>query len=209
MENSSDDANGPNQGGRESRGKALDLDAVIQRAILGDPESLAELYRQFRPRILGLCRHMLGSREGAEDATSEVFIRLKRGIAGYNGSVPFLTWLYSIASHHCVDLIRRRQVEQRIIVEEDTETRPAAGGATSPLDEVMMAEQNAEVRRAIGLLPGKYRLPLVLRYYSDFSYDEIARQLGLQRAHVATLIFRGKQELRQTLAKKREMWTSR
>lgn len=155
------------------------------------------------------CADICWVREGAEDATSEVFIRLKRGIAGYNGSVPFLTWLYSIASHHCVDLIRRRQVEQRIIVEEDTETRPAAGGATSPLDEVMMAEQNAEVRRAIGLLPGKYRLPLVLRYYSDFSYDEIARQLGLQRAHVATLIFRGKQELRQTLAKKREMWTSR
>jgi RNA polymerase sigma-70 factor, ECF subfamily len=203
METESIDANGPNQVGRESRGEALDLDAVIQRAITGDSESFAELYRRFRPRMLGLCQHMLGSREAAEDATSEVFIRLKRGIAGYNGSVPFLGWLYSIASHYCVDLIRRRQVERRFMVEEDTEAQPEAVGATSPLDEAMMAEQNADVRKAIGLLPEKYRLPLVLRYYSDFSYDEIARQLGFQRAHVATLIFRGKQELRQILTRKK------
>jgi RNA polymerase sigma-70 factor, ECF subfamily len=203
METESNDGNGPNQDGRESRSDALDLDAVIQQAIIGDSESFAELYRHFRPRILGLCRHMLGSREAAEDATSEVFVRLKRALAGYNGSVPFLGWLYSIASHHCVDLIRRRQVEQRFMVEEDTETQPAGRGATSPLDEAMMAEQNAEVRKAIRLLPEKYRLPLVLRYYSDFSYDEIARQLGFQRTHVATLIFRGKQELRQILTRKK------
>lgn len=208
MGTESNHANGPNQDGRKSWGEPLDLDAVIQRAIVGDSESFAELYRQFKPRTLGLCRHMLGSREAAEDATSEVFVRLKRGLAGYNGSVPFLSWLYSIASHHCVDLIRKRQVEQRFIVEGDTEAQPAGGGATSPLDEAMMTEQNAEVRKAIGLLPEKYRLPLVLRYYSDFSYDEIARQLGFQRAHVATLIFRGKLELRQILTRRKGKGTS-
>ncbi|MFI5174007.1 MAG: RNA polymerase sigma factor [Terriglobia bacterium] len=200
METRSNDSKGPNQDGQGCRSEALNLEALIQQASSGDSESFAELYRTFRPRMLGLCRHMLGSREAAEDATSEVFLRLKRAIASYNGSVPFLSWLYSIASHHCVDVIRRRQVEQRFLVDGDTEAQPAAGEPNSPLDEAMMLERNTEVRKAIALLPEKYRLPLVLRYYSDFSYDEIARQLDLQHAHVATLIFRGKQELRQILS---------
>jgi RNA polymerase sigma-70 factor, ECF subfamily len=208
METRSNGAKEPGQDRREDRSEALNLETVIQQASLGDTESFAELYRRFRPRMLGLCRHMLGSREAAEDATSEVFLRMQRAISSYNSSVPFLSWLYSIASHHCVDVIRRRQVEQKFIIVEDTDIQAAAGGATSPLDEAMMAERNAEIKNAIGLLPEKYRLPLVLRYYSDFSYDEIARQLGLQHAHVATLIFRGKQELRQILSRGEEKRTS-
>jgi len=55
------------------------------------------------------------------------------------------------------------------------------------------------VKKAIAALPQLYRVPLTLRYYSDLSYDEIAEQLGLGRANVATLIFRAKQQLRRAL----------
>ena len=77
---------------------------------------------------------------------------------------------------------------------------PVAISPTSPLNELLHSERVDAVRAAIEKLPPKYRAPLALRYYSDLSYDEIAEQLGMKRPQVATLIFRAKQELRQSLA---------
>jgi RNA polymerase sigma-70 factor (ECF subfamily) len=70
----------------------------------------------------------------------------------------------------------------------------------SPLGAVISKEERARVRETIARLPENYRVPLVLRYYSELSYDEIAHQLGVERNNVAALIFRAKQELRRRLA---------
>jgi len=70
----------------------------------------------------------------------------------------------------------------------------------SPLGNVIRMAEQAEVRAAITRLPENYRVPLVLRYYSELSYDEIGQHLGLQKNQVAVLIFRAKQELRRKLA---------
>ena len=84
---------------------------------------------------------------------------------------------------------------------EEAEADPAllevAGPGPSPLSEVISAEGQAAIRRAIARLPENYRVPLVLRYYSELSYDEIAHRLGLKRDHVAVLLFRAKRELRR------------
>jgi RNA polymerase sigma-70 factor (ECF subfamily) len=88
-----------------------------------------------------------------------------------------------------------------VIVEvEDDRISQAPSSELSPLGAVLRTEERVQVRDAIARLPVKYRVPLVLRYYSDLSYDEIAQQLSLPRNHVATLIFRAKQELRRKLA---------
>ena len=73
-------------------------------------------------------------------------------------------------------------------------------GEPSPLGAVMSKEERGQVRDAIARLPVNYRVPLVLRYYSELSYDEIAQQLDLQRNSVAVVLFRAKQELRRKLA---------
>lgn len=75
----------------------------------------------------------------------------------------------------------------------------APSAEPSPLGAVIGKEERERVRDAIAGLPDSFRLPLVLRYYSELSYDEIALQLGLQRNNVAILIFRAKQELRRKL----------
>jgi len=178
----------------------LDIETIVRRAGLGESEAFAELYRRFAQRVLAICRHMLGSRESAEDAASEVFVRLPHSIATYDGSVPFEHWFVRVASNHCVDLLRRRQLQQRWIVDASADTVPAASAWPTPLAEAITAETSARVRRAIERLPAQFRAVLVLRYYSDLSYDEIAQQLRLKKTHVATLIFRAKQELRQALA---------
>src|SRR5271156_1916071 len=92
-----------------------DLESVIERAQGHDAEALGEIYRLHVRRVFGLCRYMLESRESAEDATSEVFLKLQRSIESYDGSIPFPRWLLRVAGNQCIDALRRRQ--RRVIVE--------------------------------------------------------------------------------------------
>jgi RNA polymerase sigma-70 factor, ECF subfamily len=175
------------------------LQMVISRAMNDDADALGELYRLFRARVFGLCRHLLGRQEDAEDATSEVFARLPNAMKSYEQSLPFPRWLLSVTSHHCVDKLRRRQLEQRLFEPEPVETLTLPVREPSPLQQVISDESRDRVKKAIEALAEQYRVPLALRYYSDLSYDEIAEQLNLSRANVATLIFRAKQQLRRAL----------
>jgi RNA polymerase sigma-70 factor, ECF subfamily len=178
-----------------------DLGSVIERARGHDAEALEEIYHRYARRVFGLCRYMLDSRESAEDATSEVFLKLQRSIESYDGSIPFPRWLLRVAGNQCIDVLRRRKRAQQVIaeVEEGVAVIEAASSELSPLGEVLSTEERAQVRDAIARLPENYRVPLVLRYYGELSYDEIAQQLGLQRNYVAALLFRAKQELRRKL----------
>jgi len=204
------DAKRNNAKGSQSReGKAThregpDLESVIERAQGHDAEALGEIYRLYVRRVFGLCRYMLDSRESAEDATSEIFLKLQRSIESYDGSIPFPRWLLRVACNKCIDVLRHRKRGRQVIeeVEEGVAVIEAASSEPSPLGAVLSTEARAQVRDAIARLPENYRVPLVLRYYSELSYDEIAQQLGLQRNYVAGLIFRAKQELRWTLRRR-------
>jgi RNA polymerase sigma-70 factor, ECF subfamily len=203
MDTESNKAKGPQpHEGKAKQMEGLDLENVIERARGHDAEALGEIYRRYVRRVFGLCLYMLDSRERAEDATSEVFLKLQRSIESYDGSTPFPRWLLRVASNQCIDVLRRRQRGRHVIVEvEDGATViEARSSELSPLGAVIKKEERAEVRDAITRLPVNHRVPLILRYYSELSYDEIAQQLGLQRNYVATLIFRAKQELRRKLA---------
>jgi len=179
-----------------------DLESVIERAQGHDAEALGEIHRRYARRVFGLCRYMLDSRESAEDAASEVFLKLQRSIDSYDGSIPFPRWLLRVAGNQCIDVLRRRRRTQKVIVEveDGAAAIEAASPEPSPLGALINAEERAQLQGAIARLPENHRVPLVLRYYSELNYDEIGQQLGLQRNHVAALIFRAKQELRRKLA---------
>jgi RNA polymerase sigma-70 factor (ECF subfamily) len=180
--------------------EGLDLESVVERARGQDAEALGELYRRYVRRVFGLCRYMLDSRESAEDATSEVFLKLQRSIESYDGSIPFPRWLLRVAGNQCIDGLRRRGRRVIVEVEDGAAVIEAASPEPSPLGAVISTQERAQVRDTIARLPENYRVPLVLRYYSELSYDEIAQKLDLERNHVAALIFRAKQELRRRLA---------
>lgn len=176
------------------------LEAVLPRARAGDAAAFAEVYRAFSRRVFGLCRHLLGSAEAAEDATSEVFLRAQRAMSTYDTALPFPRWLLSIAGNYCIDLLRRRRLEARLFVPEEADLAEPAGGGPSPLAGILTLERQQAVRAAVETLPERYRAPLLLRYYADMSYEEIGASLRLPRSQVATLIFRAKKELRRALA---------
>jgi RNA polymerase sigma-70 factor, ECF subfamily len=176
------------------------LPLLLARAAAGDRDALGELYRRFHPRVLGLCRYILGSPAEAEDTASDVFARLGNAMKTYDSSLPFPRWLLSVASHQCVDQLRRRRVEQRLFEPAEAEALPAAVAEPSPLQSLISSESRERVRQAIAELPERYRVPLTLRYYSELTYDEIGAVLRTPRANVATLIFRAKKQLRTALA---------
>jgi RNA polymerase sigma-70 factor (ECF subfamily) len=188
--------------GESRQMEGLGLESVIQRAQVHDAEALGEIYRRYVRRVFGLCRYMLNSRESAEDATGEVFLKLQRSIEGYDGSIPFPRWLLRVAGNQCIDALRRRQRGQKVFVEVEDQAvvTEAASSEPSPLGAVISAQEKAQVRDSSERLAENYRVPLVLRYYGELSYDEIAEELGLERNNVAALIFRAKQELRRRLA---------
>src|SRR5213082_93559 len=141
--------------GKAKQMEGLDLESVIERARGHDAEALGEIYRRYVRRVFGLCRYMLDSRERAEDATSEVFLKLQRFIKSYDGSIPFPRWLLRVAGNQCIDALRRQRRGRQVIVEvEDVTTViEAASAEPSPLGAVMGKEERAQVRDAIAGLP--------------------------------------------------------
>src|SRR5207244_2642042 len=108
-------------------------------------------------------------------------LRAQRKLATYDPSLPFSSWLSGIASHYCIDLLRRRSTEKRIFDLDSQDAPEAPTGGLTPLGELIAAERGHDVRNALSQLSGKYRVPLVLAYYNEMSYDEIAAALGLGR----------------------------
>ncbi len=164
-----------------------------------DKAAFDALYREHYRRVHGLCRRMLGGATDAEDATQEVFMRGYRSFGRYGSQDPFGPWINTIATNYCIDVLRGNRRVRDLFSEE---TEPAE--AESPLENgaaPLIRSQDAEsVNRAVEALPEQYRLPIVLAYYSDASYDEIAETLGITRNHVGVLLLRGRKKLRAHLA---------
>jgi RNA polymerase sigma-70 factor, ECF subfamily len=164
----------------------------------GEHPELAEIFAAHSRRVTGLCRQLLRDQSAAEDAASEVFLKVREGMAGYDPSVPLERWVLRIAANHCIDVIRRRRLERRwFSTDEDAADGP--DGRETPLTLMLLKEQREAVERCIGRLDEPYRIPLVLRYYAELSYDEIAAELEIEKTQVAGRLFRAKQMLRVLL----------
>jgi RNA polymerase sigma-70 factor (ECF subfamily) len=175
------------------------LSEVLERAERGEGEAFGEIYRRFSRRVFGLSLHLLGSREDAEDATNEVFLKVRGALSRYDRSVPFGAWAMTITANHCLDRLRRRRRESWLFdPAADAVAAPATG--LSPLAELLAEEQRSALARAFAALPERYRIPLVLRYHAEMSYAEIAERLGTSREQVGVALFRGKERLRLALA---------
>jgi len=172
---------------------------AVARARAGDAESWVQIYREMGPAIFRFCRRALPTREDAEDATMEIFSKLWEGkLSQYDETRSFSAWLYRVAANHCWDILRRRKIRQDKETE-DVENVPLEHPDPSQLDRMIEQKTSEEVRHALQKLGARARMALVLRYYSDMSYDEIADALGVRRAFVGVVLLRARHELRQAL----------
>lgn len=174
-----------------------ELRRLLARARKGDAEAWGELYRRFAPAIERFCRHALANPQDAEDATGDIFIKLRAKLGQYDPERPFSPWLYRLAGNYCWDLLRQRNRRGFETEAGDDLPLPAAPGQ---LDEIMARQSAEAMRRALEQLPERSRLALTLRYYSELSYEEIAEVLRLPRGYIGVVLLRARQQLRQALS---------
>lgn len=185
---------------RKSTGEmsAAELAEVLSQVRAGDADAWGELYRLYAPAIFRFCRRALPTREDAEDATTEIFVKVRQKLGMYDASRPFTAWLYKVASNHCWDALRRRRIRQDLETG-DLETMPLEHPDPSQLERLQTAHTSKQVRAALAKLPDRARMALVLRYFAEMSYDEIAETLGVRRAFVGVLLLRARHVLRDVL----------
>ncbi len=172
----------------------------LARARSGDREAFGRLASHYRPDVERLCRRLLGSAVDSEDASQESFARAHAALGSYDPARPFRRWLLAIAAHCAIDALRRRRREARLFEGEAIDTDALADPGPSPLQHGLSAESRRLLLAAIEAQPDLYRAPLVLRYYADLDYGEIAEILCVSRNQVATLLFRARRRLREALA---------
>jgi len=173
----------------------------VARARAGDADAWGELYRQYAPAIFRFCRRAMPTREDAEDATMDIFLKVRQKLSQYDASRPFGAWLYTVAANHCWDLLRRRKVRQDLETG-DVEEMPLQHPDPGQLEKLIDHRTGQQVRRALDRLPARSRMALVLRYYADMSYDEIAEALGVRRAFVGVVLLRARHQLRDGLGER-------
>ena len=163
---------------------------TIAAAAAGDVTAFEHLYRQFSPRVYGLCLRLTGQREAAEDCTQESFVAAWRSLARFERRSRFSTWMHRIAVH-CV-LSRRKGLRAEYEVAEPSfglPDRADPGSGAPPLD----------VERAIAALPDGARHVLVLVGIYGYSHAEAAHALGIAEGTCKSQLHRARQLLASTL----------
>lgn len=168
----------------------------IRRAQDGDEAAFARLVEAYQGSVYNLCYRMLGNARDAEDAAQETFLRAFRGLRRYDPKRKFSTWILSIASHYCIDQYRRRRVPT---VPFEAFPRPDFPG-TDPTPEAVFSqgEEQRRVRKLLESLSPTDRAAVVMLYWYDFSYVEIAETLSLSVSAVKSRLHRARKSLAKT-----------
>src|SRR6266853_5162728 len=167
---------------------------LVELVLADDQEAFATLVERYKDAVQNLAYRMLGNVTEAEDVTQETFVRAYTQLATYKPAHKFSTWLLSIASHLAIDQLRRRRF-LALPLEDVPFLDWIADLGTGPEQSALEGEQQDEVQVYLQRLPGKYRAVIVLRYWYDFSYEEIARTLDLTPALVKARLHRARELL--------------
>ena len=186
----------------------LDSDkSLIDAHIRGDRRAFGELVRRYGDSVLGYLVRMTGNREQAEDFFQETFQRVHEKGHTFRGE-RFKSWLFTIATRVAIDGLRKGRRQPVVSLNRsfgcsdgscDELGAVTAADCCDPSQEAEMAEQKAQVRRAVDELPAKQRATLVLAYYQQLSYPEVAEVLGCSTGTVKVQMSRALRTLAQRL----------
>lgn len=166
----------------------------VKAALSGDQEAFAELVYAYQDAVYNLCYRMLYDRGEAEDAAQEAFLRAYLNLQRYDPSRSFKTWLLTIASNYCIDRIRRRRM-QWLSLEDPLPNLTLREDEPEPEDVTILHEQSLALQKLLAKLPPDYRAAVVLRYWYDYSYVEIADILDATESAIKSRLFRARQML--------------
>ncbi len=159
----------------------------------GDPEAQRRVFERYKDRVFSIALNFLkGDDAAAKDVTQEVFVKVFRAAPSFRQDARFSTWLYRIVANACMDELRRRR---RLVLVGDVP--PRMHPTVAPIEH---AELDADVTAALGRLSPKLRIAVLLRYFDDLTYDQMAEALGVTHGTVASRLNRAHKFLARELA---------
>ena len=155
----------------------IDLKLIVEQVKSGDVQAYTHLIRRFQKQIYLYCYYMLGSKEEAEDASQDVFIKGLENIKNFSYTVSFSAWLYKIAHHHCIDLTKKKNKGFKFWTGYRKEQE---------YDEIHRHEYRYAdiIHELLEKLNGDERRILLLRSLEEYSFDEIATIMELKPSTV-------------------------
>jgi|SRR5437588_2147745 RNA polymerase sigma factor (sigma-70 family) len=174
---------------------------LVELILKGNQEVFSVLVERYKDAVQNLAYRMLGNATEAEDITQETFVRAYTQLATYKPVHKFSTWLLSIASHLAIDQLRRRRF-LALPLEDVPFLEWIVDVGISPEQSALQGEQQDEIQSYLERLPGKYRAVIILRYWYDFSYDEIATALKLTPPLVKARLHRARELLARYMQQK-------
>lgn len=183
---------------------------LVQQALQsGDQQAYASLLNKYRDTLYFMMLKMTGNPSDADDLTIEAFGKAFKNLAQYTPDFAFSTWLFKIAANNCIDFLRknkRLQFTDNLFDDEESNDAPAniPAEGLDPEEQVIEKQKIQLVREVVTRLKPHYRQLVELRYFKEWSYEEIATELDLPLGTVKAQLFRARDFLFQILQNSQE-----
>ncbi|MBF03100.1 MAG: RNA polymerase [Flavobacterium sp.] len=170
----------------------------IQKVLQGDTNSFTVLVDKYKDLVFTIAIRMLKNRDEAEEATQDIFIKVYKSLSKFQGNSKFSTWVYRIAYHACLDILKKYKKEKLAISLEDYK-----GNEVSELESafqiLVQQEQQELIQKCLNLLPYEESILLTLYYYEEQSLEEIAKVLSISSNNAKVKLFRSRKKLETIL----------
>jgi RNA polymerase sigma factor (sigma-70 family) len=178
---------------------------LVNQAREGDEKAYASLMNRYRDSIYFMLLKMVNNPSDAEDLTIEAFGKAFRNIESYTPNFAFSTWLFKIATNNCVDFIRKKQQTPSPLdlqqEELDNATINIQSDLPDPEEHLINQQKISQLKEVVNQLKPRYKSLIELRYYKEYSYEEISKELNLPIGTVKAQLNRAKTLLYNILSK--------
>jgi RNA polymerase sigma-70 factor (ECF subfamily) len=183
---------------------------LVKAAIDGDQKAYAQLMDRYRDSIYFMLLKMVNNRDDADDLTIEAFGKAFNKLHQYTPNYAFSTWLFKIASNNCIDFIRKKK-KNLLSLDKPLEgndggemTMDVPSGTLDPEETYIKEQKKILMHGVVEKLKPRYRTLVELRYFKEFSYEEIAQELDLPLGTVKAQLFRAREFLYNILKNSKE-----
>jgi RNA polymerase sigma-70 factor (ECF subfamily) len=178
---------------------------LVDQAKMGNEKAFASLMDRYKDSIYYMLLKMVNNASDAEDLTIEAFGKAFRNLDSYAPKFAFSTWLFKIATNNCVDFIRKKQLSptpfDHLQDNLETVTVNIQSDLPDPEESLINHQKVAALKDVVNQLKPRYKSLIELRYYKEYSYEEISSELNLPIGTVKAQLFRAKTLLYNILTK--------